>query len=658
MPIQSSFTDKVRQSKIKHPTQRGFSEQKWREDYQNFGEQSVSDETIYFSGLWFDKKLNGIRQKLNDLKNIPFEKEILIRLYVGLINREYNVSIEHIDKNKKSKTSINLAGELIEKKIPIGPGGYEINPVSVIETIVSAIRYPLADLFNGHILDNSIQLSDLEIIEILRYKANLASLYDMYSEFWSDCLWNEWYVDEKDTYDNIRPPATSEYLSQVLSRHRIGTLLMEMTFRSMDIWKKLPPLLKSKEIDRLIITNITRKKGKKILKVGRNKDTKYPDHAFVAGLYAEEIYWNEILIEPLPKLNGINIRELISIHRVLQSLGKIIASNSPKDTSVKKSNKLLQYSPLFSKLDLIAALKKTTGLSIQKINNAINTLTFSGSVRDDIWHKPIIPISDSVVTFVLPALMVPNLIRSIEYWMKTGGIDLSVRGFMYEKYFIEEVSKHCKNTQYFQNAIIDSGKVVLGNQSEEIDFIFIFGDTVVIGEIKCSFYPATALETYKYYEILDGASSQVERKADFVKTNINEFRKRYIKYEHLSGSNINVIPLVLTNLHHGVGVPVRGVPVVDMYILFNYFTGKQDFLVEISDDGFCKPNITKKFYSSFAEAESNIFNYLKSPPLFSILSKIIDSETMPLPILFEDEKQPVYTRFYVNEKKWLKTHKG
>jgi len=118
----------------------------------------------------------------------------------------------------------------------------------------------------------------------------------------------------------------------------------------------------------------------------------------------------------------------------------------------------------------------------------------------------------------------------------------------------------------------------------------------------------------------------------------------------LIGMNSSIVfPLVVSNLHLGVGGTIDNVSISDIYILERYLEGIQKFFVETSADGEGEAIHTEIFYSSEQEAEENLIPYLSYPPLFKILAKLVDFEIIQLLPLKQNEKAKAYARFYVKE---------
>lgn len=57
----------------------------------------------------------------------------------------------------------------------------------------------------------------------------------------------------------------------------------------------------------------------------------------------------------------------------------------------------------------------------------LDLLTFS-DVREELWLRPFVYVDEDEVAIFVSTLKAPNLLRSIEQWMKIGGLDLDCMG--------------------------------------------------------------------------------------------------------------------------------------------------------------------------------------------------------------------------------------
>jgi hypothetical protein len=646
-----SFREAVRQLFVKQPTQFGFSKKDWDSFFQSIESTTDDDRQLYEAGLWFFKHLEAVRKKLMEFPEPSLDKDTIYRMYVGMINRDHAVirNAYHRDLLKKESSPIS-SGAMIEKHLPIGPGGSPVHLRGAIETEVSAIRYPLAEAYKAKLTLNRPH-SDLEVIKTIKARLNLAILYDNLSDLWEECLWNGWSVSTRAEVDLILPPVSREFISKVVSEHRSDSLLMELTWRSMRYWAGLTTDLKQPELNRLRVTRFKTNKRKREIKLGCLKDSQFPPLTLLANIAAEELYWNEILLQPLPKIANLTIRDLLSVWTILGSLGSVLEADFTEDTGVNTIRKLLEFAPVIPVSELKEAVVRATGLQYSKVLIALDLFFFKGNVREDPWFRPIIQLPNEECTVIIPGLTVPNLIRSIESWMRDGGLDLSGRGGAFEDYVRTRISGEASSSRCFSKSIVRNRplRITADGKSEEIDLVWIIGSTILIGEVKCALYPASALEYYKYFGILSEAAAQAKRKATFISNNKEKLLAALkVNGVHAAGGFV-VQPLVIINLPLGVGFPIEGVPVVDTYVLSRYIEGHQKFFVQTSLEGEAEALFEKTFYSTANEAQYNIVPYLLHPPLITLLSKMVDRESIPLLQLEKEEKVKAYVRYFVKE---------
>lgn len=646
-----SFVSAIKNSRIKQPTQIGFSEEGWKGFFDSFENISEADKQLFESGIWFFRYFNEIRSELSKFNDKVIDLDVLRRAYVAIINRDYIVADsalkEHLEENKESGITV---GAISEKKLPIGPNDFEVHVFAVIQAGLNAVRFPLSETFAKNKNISKKKISDAEILRILQIRINLDSLYNTLSDFWGECLWNQWNIQPKENVDLVVPPKSKKHLSRVISEHRYESLNAEFSYHTFNIWSNLPIIVKEHERNKKRIVSIDKKGKRKIFRLGKYDDENELLPSLSMAIATEELYWDKLLLTPLPHFPNITIRDMMHAWELLASFGRTLKSKMPTDTGVTGLKKLLQFAPKFKMNELINSLKKATGLSHEKIISMIKLCVFSGDLRQDPWIKPIIPLADNSFCAFIPSLIVTNRIRLIESWMREGGTNLDERGYAFEDHVRKEIKKYIKSSKHLSKTIFSSKLVRLSEagQEEEIDFVWVIGSLVLIGEVKCSLFPTSPIEFHNFFDLIDSAVLQAKRKANFVQNNLFAlFQTLNIEIPE-NEEHLKVFPIVITNLPYGSGFPVNEVPITDLRILIRYIKGHQNFFISTASNGDDKA--TKMvFYNSVEEAEDNIINFLKSPPTIKLFMKMLDREVMPLPRFENQKKNAGWVRLYVNE---------
>lgn len=645
-----SFIEQIRNSKIKHPTQVGFSLKKWENAFNKIQDKSKRDKNIYEAGKYFYDFLNKIRKAISQYDDKSVGREKLIRSYVGLINRDYIVGSEALKKQMRSNRDVKTLKSLVDIDLPVGPNEMNVNVMNVIESSLDALKYPLSEAFNFEGEKSQGRIDDLKLLDNLRVKINFASLYNIISTFWSECLWNDWFIKFDDDIEIIVPAKSDQHISRVISEHRWESLTSEMAYHTISFWEKLPESKRMMLSSEQQIIGITKQKKKKTFDLGKSDNEKDLVIGMAMAIAAEEIYWNDILEQPLPNYPDLKIRDLMKVWEILYSFGRVANNRLSTNIEVLKINTLVQYAPKFSLQELHSTLKKVTGFSKEKISKILDICSFDGDVRQDLWLKPIIPVGNDSFCALMPSLLVTNRIRLIESWMKEGGVDLDKRGYAFENHVRSDIKRAFKKSELMSDAYIHekSMKFSDGATEEEIDFICIIGSLIVVGEIKCSLFPTEPIEIYRFFQILESASEQASRKAEFVKNNIHKFLEKINGDVPPRGLNeYKIEPIVMTNLTYGSGLELNNVPITDMRILLKYIKGEQSVFSSSSDDSNSRKKT--KFYSTQNEAEENFIPFLKNPLSVRLCKNFLDRKIEPFPIFEDLGKKLAALRIFVNE---------
>ncbi len=267
------------------------------------------------------------------------------------------------------------------------------------------------------------------------------------------------------------------------------------------------------------------------------------------------------------------------------------------------------------------------------MQHALSYLTHGSHERHDLWSRPLVPIGTQEITFVLQPLIGVNPTWLLKKWMHDGGLEIDQGGDAYEQAVRKELGDNCLLP--IAEVLPSSLFIDKGNNEEQIDVVVRIGNTVLIGEVKCSVFPTRPSEIHNYESNLDEAAKQVLRKADRVSQRKGVL-SRLFKGRFKSDQFIDVVPFILSNLALGVGQHHRGVPVIDKLTLANYLhSGElEGYTVIQTPEGTFKQTQKIILYTSEKEAESNIRDFLSRPASLKLNEDLVEEQVrdwFPLP---------------------------
>lgn len=634
--MESQFVQLVRNSKVRQPTQRGFSVEAWKNDFNAIMAPSILDTNLVASGIWFHNRLNTIREKLREVSPNDINKEKLIRMYVGATNHFIKELQNH---QQPQSTNVAFPEGNIEAFVPVS----QIS--GAVENIIDSIRYPLGEAIRTNNINKDRKLSRDEVGQIISNNFSLGFAYNMLEYLWSECVWSNWYVDTNGEIDLVRPYDIEREIIQAISIYRRDSLLSEVMSYPVYNWQEIDPMTKLSILNKPQIIQIEQAQNSYRFVSGVSlKDTGLPPSRSVIQFAAQEVYFDTLLDIQLPKLANLTIRTLIDCWSYLSTLAPAIKAHIPNLAGLPGPDDLLLFSPAFNRGHIEQELSRSVGINRVQAKQALQLFTFSGTPREDMWFKPFIPVNNNQLTAITITLEFPNLLRSIDYWMKEGDILLNDRGAAFEAYVREEAIAESKLDNVQVHPINFEGK--FGEEFEQIDLIIRLGNTLVIGEAKCSVYPVTPLDYFNYFATLQGATEQAMRKAQFVQKYLSEVI-RALNWAPLRDEDAQVIPLVVSNNTLGTGMSFNNVPIVDLLILNRYFReGKIERHVLVNRDGSKRVGHEVVFYNNSAEAEVNLLQYLRLPPTIDALANFIGDQITPL-TTFEDEKPAGFLYFRI-----------
>jgi hypothetical protein len=390
------------------------------------------------------------------------------------------------------------------------------------------------------------------------------------------------------------------------------------------------------------VTGLAQVEGERQIATGPG-DAESP-HApiqLVTELASTELYFGDLLREDLPNFPGLTINHLTSAWASLAPLADIVSEQFPELGNVDTLNQILEYCPTFKRSELHDVLTTAMQVTARQAALILDLLTFS-DLREELWLRPFVCVDEEKLAVLVSALKAPNLLRSIEQWMKVGGLNLDRRGPAFERFVRESLA---------QSNILSSFEVVQrpftlrseGGEEEEIDLVARIGTTVIIGEVKCSIQPTEPMEEHRYFDTrLRSGAAQAARKAGFVRTNLNTFANQ-AGFTDIREEDASVIPIVLTNLALGVGHSFYDVPVVDLWILRRFIAeGVVIHDARLDRNGNLVEGREEQLYASEEEAEATLKGYLDNPPQLKRYKAQLSPEPMPILSMSENDKPAVF----------------
>ena len=270
----------------------------------------------------------------------------------------------------------------------------------------------------------------------------------------------------------------------------------------------------------------------------------------------------------------------------------------------------------------------------------IEFLTFKPSPHNEIWDAPLIKLEKSKYIIAIGPLLHGNLIRIMEKFMVRGNLDIIRKGFAFEEDCRKKIREAISENKMFSSSGIYLKNYVLRtlDKEEEIDILLWIGNKLFLGEAKCLLFPADRMDFYNYYDTIENAVSQAERKAEFA----NKNRKQVIQDLSLpAGAEAEIIkPFVIVNFAFGAGFTYRNVPITDPYILtlFLQQNAVEHFVNFSAKSGEKTTGAVTKLYTTEKEASEIFYTYLSNPPQVEMYKKFLKVEFRPIPVIEKDDK--------------------
>jgi hypothetical protein len=614
----------ARDKKIPHPSQTGkFQQKHWVELMESLGLKDTESVAYISAATWLNNHFHRVE---NTRKHIGFAAgdrpsfQDFVRAHIAGANYAFWQVADEQNKLYEGLAHPAIENMLTSKSNMVGESD-PVGPNRVNMHRLDSLKGPLWELFRNrdtlHELFPDGRPVELSRFDMFLAEVKMSQLYYSFSTLWQDILYGHTAFAFK--------PGSVYFIQRYPDYHRIKTVA---EFRR----------------EHFIITSMSE---------ARMMLDAFPEEGFWSSYIhftPENVLslspWSTLSekaqaiarFQPLSAFSQLDdhLKPLLarqnnpSLERTLQSLLDVWTHLSVLAIQIEEYlytndeiydwDALIKLAPQFRCSTLINLLSQCCNLSEANVIAALDLLTWKGrSQQEDLWAQPLVIIEEHYV-FPVSAFLTANLTRNINCWI--GKIDPkdARRGKMFEKDLLRVLEECKEGNPVMKENMRYTGAVKLKyhGKMEEIDLTFSFGQVLVVAEARSRKTSITPLDYENEMYDDNGLikkTNQARRKADFVRSNLNEFCQDY--YPHLVGEvGVDVIPLVIVNGQFHAGYPLNGVPIIDPALLLHFLKDKEVRLR-------AKPPYDSHQYGlplwqNVEEAQARLRDYLASPVLITI----------------------------------------
>ncbi|MBX2980926.1 MAG: hypothetical protein KF905_16685 [Flavobacteriales bacterium] len=609
-----AFSDRCRKGSIKHPARLGFSLDSWRTEFNRCTNNTTEDRDLFDAGIWFHERFVCLRTISATIDLSCIDRSTFRKVVVAALNYQLHMTRWYLEARAEER----------------GFHDGDLTDVDGFESVINAGRHVLAHKGPFSTTPTPIRQSHLDLVNVLLM---LNIQYDNHDALFQKCLWQGWKVTKCHSKDVFGPGDDAKEKVRALAWQRYQWLITSRSRMLRESWKELDgPFKRYHSTYRWEACNVVRGGHWMNFELAHPKDVEERIPLLVEMFaVTQEAMFKPFLVERFPKIPHLDLNLLSESFAVLASLAHKLREGIKLIPFVPETVPL--FCPLIEREQVNKTVTVSQGVEPDVASSVSQMFTYRGTAYDDLYLKPLVPIADHEYAMVLPPFVIPNTTWLMEHWMKEGGLDPAAKGKEYEK----EVRKSLTTACRLATGEVLPEAVVLdkGLNEEEVDLIVRIGNKLLVGEIKCLNFPTRPEEVFNYERKLVAGADQALRKADRVRARMNTVMALFQKPFDCS-RDVEVVPLVLTNVPLGVGQSFKDVPVTDLLILSNYLnSGQIDAYVELeTPEGLLRHKEILTLYVTDREAEDNLQSYLRKPAAFTRNERFIketSKEWLPLP---------------------------
>jgi hypothetical protein len=656
------FLRQVQSDEIAGPLRRAFTPSGWRKEFAAAVTPDELDNRIFDAALLIHSKLQSIRARLKQSSTSSLSATTKLRAYVAVSNHSFRVvrskthdAFERFADERRDLGGVASKLEDLAAAVKITLlGDADWAPDDVVASLVDGIEVPVRFALQGSpCLAGSPHMNKIKWNDIA-LELNLGIMFRAAEDLWEDCLWNTYNVIDSGRIKQFKPEDPDAKRGHALGIVRRMSLSMAHAviatkiIRSFAAQGRLPRIREVRAIEQ---------EGKRqVIRLSKTGEaTRTQEELFAMRGFANEPYYSDLLEEPTPALGGITLSAILDawvvISRAAQLLVESVSVKEMKSVNADAPAHtwLPEHAPVLQVDALIKALTNAAGIEPANGKKLVEFFTFRGEPGQEIWASPLVPVGPKTVAPVFAAVVLPNLRRLVDVWMRLAGIDLGKRGPPFEEHVRATVQEAIASSKVLAGNAIGIGEDYTfkpaAGRDEQIDLLFVIGTTVFVAETKCILEPTEAKGVAMHRRTVVGAAEQAKRKSQSLRDHAAEFTADARRFGIELPQNFKVFPFVVVSTSTHVGIPANGVPVVDKYILERFLFGElEDALVQ-GEDLKIQERIKNSFYSNVAEAEEVAPAYFSAPPQVQRLLDGMRLHSTPIYALDEQDWEGCVEQF-------------
>ena len=599
--MSNTFKELIIKNKIKSPTHRGFKLEVWEKKWNEVKETNTEDEHLFLAGKVFHQAFVELRTLLKDLYKNHCPKTSnreLLKLFVSTINRDRCILFNKIQEDIQG----SLFNIYIDENLNILEFGD-----AIVESKAKAIHFRIDSLNKKEVLKNGTKPYD--ILDFVLLESKISEIYGSFEYCWQLLVY--------DNYSFLQKNPKSFSMQSGFSNAEVFFLLSQIRknrlYSQYDLTINLPNFKHVGQNDLYVCIEGKNKFSVKSISSAQDK-IKIENRSFrINEAFIPDHIPKELLHRDIDK--GFKLIEVIEVFRYLKLFSYQLVSHYPSKFEFKNKHEFLKFSDTIKRSSLINSIAKSSKLHYSKVKNIIDFLSYDSLPKQELWSHPIIPISGNELILLTTAIVDNQLLRSVEDWLGVLNIDLSKKGDLFEKNIIQKINEYASKNKYLVNySPAISGKYKVNGSSEEIDFLMKVGQTILVGELKSIVTTDTPISHFNTLNILEHATDQAVRKAEFVKSNIEELCIQLDWLPAQQPEDVEIVSFVLNSNRVYSGFTLNDVPVCDDLIFASYFEDNQVPLVSVRGEGSIEHLAWLEIYDGFDSFQNNIKSYLHTPP--------------------------------------------
>lgn len=490
-----------------------------------------------------------------------------------------------------------------------------------------------------------------EIMHLTSHRVMVRKTWDLFK-------YRDWtlkvYEDSNGKYNSFEPEDYKDFKRESASIQRVEYDEYQKSMSAVSLWKifndRLERVLhKTSNIKLENVFDINLEDVKELM-------TFYKSIIISTMQFDFEFYGENLLTVEV--VDGIEFKYIFETISYLYSMASVYSWKAYKEVDENNTSEYYKFAPIINVDKLISKLAQVLSIDERIARKCIDIFIFKPQcgkkqIGLDLFSQPLVYVSAEQVVFTPCFILQMNVKRIINKILGAINYNFSEKGYNME----DSVNNMLEKSEYLK---VNKNRIkfeAYDGKDAEFDSISLFGDKLIVMEMKCRNTPYSSKEKNDKIIVINEAVEQVKRRVRVIQNDWDEIKKRSsIKLMENPPAEKDIIKVVCLNFFDFTGQVIDDVYVTDYSAITKYFT-KPIIYANVIKNNIKEKIQVENIWGGPNPTVENLLKYLEMPSMLKGFYENISLIYKPIIRIQESDENILVMDYYLKEDPYIKYSK-